>query len=54
MYGAMLGGAILGLVETFTSAYISSSYKDLVAYILLITFLFIKPTGIFNERAIQD
>lgn len=54
MYGAMVGGIILGLVETFTSAYISSSYKDLVAYLLLIMFLFIKPTGIFNERAIQD
>lgn len=54
MYGAMVGGVILGFVETFTAAYISSSYKDLVAYLLLITFLFIRPTGIFNERAIQD
>lgn len=54
MYGAMVGGIILGLVETFTSAYISSSYKDLVSYGLLLIFLLVKPTGIFNERAIQD
>lgn len=54
MYGAMVGGVILGLVETLTSAYISSQYKDLVAYVLLILFLFIKPTGIFNEKAITE
>ncbi|MDR1533810.1 MAG: branched-chain amino acid ABC transporter permease [Planctomycetota bacterium] len=54
MYGAMLGGIILGLAETFVAGYASSTLKNLIAYILLIAFLFIKPTGIFNERAIQD
>ena len=54
MYGAMLGGIILGLVETLVAGYASSTLKNLIAYILLIAFLFIKPTGIFNERAIQD
>lgn len=54
MYGAIVGGIILGLLETFTSGYISSSYKDLIAYIVLLVFLFVKPTGIFNERAIAD
>jgi len=54
MYGAMVGGIILGLVETFIAGYVSSTYKNLMAYILLIVFLFLKPTGIFNERAIQD
>lgn len=54
MYGAMLGGIILGLVETMTATYISSSYKDLVAYGLLLAFLYVRPTGILNERAIAD
>jgi branched-chain amino acid transport system permease protein len=54
MYGAMLGGMILGLVETFTSGYWDASYKNLVAYAILLLFLFVKPTGIFNEKAIQD
>lgn len=54
MYGAMIGGVILGLAETFATGLISSTYKNLIAYVLLIVFLFLKPTGIFNERAIQD
>ena len=54
MYGAMVGGLLLGLAETFITGYVTSTYKNLIAYIILITFLFIKPTGLFNERAIQD
>jgi branched-chain amino acid transport system permease protein len=54
MYGAMLGGLILGLAETFVAGYWSGTYKNLIAYSLLLLFLFVKPTGIFNERAIQD
>ncbi len=54
MYGAMVGGIILGLVETLVAGYASSTLKNLIAYLLLIIFLFVKPTGIFNERAIQD
>ncbi|MFV0411672.1 MAG: branched-chain amino acid ABC transporter permease [Oscillospiraceae bacterium] len=54
MYGAIVGGILLGLLETFTTGYISSAYKDLFAYIVLLLFLFIKPTGIFNERAIAE
>ena len=54
MYGAMLGGLVLGILETFVAGYLSTTYKNMIAYILLIVFLFIKPTGIFNERAIKD
>ena len=54
MYGAIVGGIILGLLETFTASFISSVYKDLVAYGILLVFLFVKPTGIFNERAITE
>lgn len=54
MYGAMIGGMILGLIETLAGGYISSAYKNIIAYLVLIIFLFVKPTGIFNEKAIQD
>lgn len=54
MYGAMVGGILLGLLETFTTGYVSSAYKDLFAYVVLLIFLFVKPTGIFNEKAIAE
>ena len=54
MYGAIVGGIALGLMENFVAGYISSHLRDLVSYTLLLVFLFAKPTGIFNERAIQD
>ena len=54
MYGALLGGVLLGLIETFVSSYVSSTYKDLVAYGLLLIFLYVKPTGIFNEKSLTE
>lgn len=54
MIGAIIGGLLMGFIETFVSGYISSDFKSLIAYIVLILFLFIRPTGITNERAIQD
>ena len=54
MYGAMLGGLILGLAETLVAGYVDATYKNQIAYIILLLFLFVKPTGIFNEKAIQD
>lgn len=54
MYGAMIGGILLGFIETFVSSYVSSDYKSLIAYAILLLFLFVKPTGITNEKAIQD
>lgn len=54
MYGAMVGGLLLGLIETFIAGYLSSDLKNLIAYLVLLAFLFLKPTGLFNESAIQD
>lgn len=54
MYGAIVGGILLGLIETLTASYVTSTYKDMIAYAVLLVFLFIKPTGIFNERAITE
>jgi len=46
MYG---GGILLGLIESFSAAYISSEYKDAYAFIILIIILFIKPSGLFGK-----
>lgn len=54
LIGAIVGGIILGLTETFVAGYLSSAYKDMISYAFLLLFLFVKPTGIFNERAITE
>lgn len=51
--GAIFSGFILGLAEAMTAAYISSAYKDVVAFILLILVLYIKPEGLFGKNVIE-
>ena len=48
--GAILGGLALGVVETFGASFISVPYKDAIAFPLLLTFLLIRPQGLFGER----
>jgi branched-chain amino acid transport system permease protein len=47
--GAMLGSLIMGVVETFTSAYISSTLRDAVAFGILILVLLVRPAGILGK-----
>lgn len=54
MYGAIIGGQILGLLEIMVSGYISSNYKNLISYAVLLIFLFVRPWGLFNERNIKN
>jgi branched-chain amino acid transport system permease protein len=48
--GAMLGGLLLGVVETLASGYISPQWKDVIAYVVLIVILIARPTGLLGER----
>jgi branched-chain amino acid transport system permease protein len=48
--GAMLGGFILGIAETFTKGFISSQYSDAISFGILIVVLLIKPTGILGKK----
>ncbi|MGX9134763.1 branched-chain amino acid ABC transporter permease [Rummeliibacillus sp. JY-2-4R] len=47
--GAIIGGYILGLSESFGATYIASDYKDIIAFVLLIIILSFKPNGIFSR-----
>ena len=47
--GAMLGGLILGVVESLAVTFMNPAYKDVVAFAILILTLVIRPTGILGE-----
>lgn len=47
--GAMVGGFLLGLIESLGASYLSSEYKDAYAFIVLILILLVKPTGLFGR-----
>lgn len=49
--GAMVGGLILGVVETFVSALGFSSWRDAAAFLILILILILRPSGIFGKNA---
>ena len=48
--GAMLGGLVIGLVESFSTSYISSSLSDTFVFLILIVVLIIKPAGILGKN----
>lgn len=48
--GAMLGGVLMGLVETLTTGFISSTWRDAIAFGLLIVILLFKPSGILGKN----
>jgi len=58
IYGAMVGGVILGLIESFGAGYIGdltdgmfgSNYQDIFAFVVLIIVLTVRPSGIMGER----
>ncbi|WP_319388684.1 branched-chain amino acid ABC transporter permease [uncultured Cohaesibacter sp.] len=48
--GALVGGILLGLLEAMTAGYLSSQYKDAVAFIVILAVLFAMPQGIFGAK----
>jgi branched-chain amino acid transport system permease protein len=51
--GAIIGGIIIGLLETFTGGYLSPSLRDVIPYIVLVLILLIKPYGLFGLKEIE-
>jgi branched-chain amino acid transport system permease protein len=48
--GAIVGGLSVGIIEILGASYLSSTYKDLLAFVLMIGFLLWRPQGLFGER----
>ena len=48
--GALLGGLLVGVVEVFSAAYLSSQFRDASALVILITVLFLKPEGLWGVK----
>jgi branched-chain amino acid transport system permease protein len=49
--GAIVGGLIIGFAEAFGAFYISTDYKDIIAFALLVLILSVRPQGLFAKGA---
>jgi branched-chain amino acid transport system permease protein len=49
--GAVIGGLLLGVIETLGARYISSNFRDAYAFIIMIAFLVVWPRGLFGEKS---
>lgn len=54
MSGVFVGGILVGVVSTTTTAYISSSYRDVVIFGVLLVFLVARPTGLFRGSDVEE
>ena len=50
-YGAMLGAALIGLATDVSAAYIQADYKYVIAFVVLLAMLAVRPSGLFGARA---
>ena len=48
--GAMLGGILLGVIETFSKAYLSTQFSDAIVFLVLIVILLVKPAGLLGKN----
>jgi branched-chain amino acid transport system permease protein len=53
LYGAMVGGIVLGLLETLAAGYLSSDFKDAVAFVVLLVILFAFPSGLLGQSVAE-
>ncbi len=49
LHGSLVGGLLIGLLETFVAGYISAGYKDAIAFAIMILVLIIRPSGLFGK-----
>ena len=52
--GALLGGVLLGIIEIFGKAYISTQLSDAIVFAVLIIVLIVKPTGLLGKKITRD
>jgi branched-chain amino acid transport system permease protein len=51
--GAVVGGLLLGLMETLGAGYVSSTYKDGFAFVMILVILFAMPQGLLGRRTVD-
>lgn len=51
--GAVVGGLLIGLFEALGAGYVSSTYKDAVAFLMILFVLFFLPRGLFGSRSVE-
>ena len=51
--GAMIGGLIIGVAESIGASYISSGYRDAIAFAIMIIVLIVRPTGILEKKDLE-
>jgi branched-chain amino acid transport system permease protein len=51
--GAVVGGLVLGLLEAFSAGYLSSKYKDAVAFLVILAVLFAMPQGLLGRAKVE-
>ncbi|GAB4230872.1 MAG: branched-chain amino acid ABC transporter permease [Deltaproteobacteria bacterium] len=52
-FGAVVGGVILGILESLGAGLLSSGYKDAVAFVILLALLFLRPSGLFGTATAE-
>ena len=48
--GAIVGGLVIGLVESFSGFYLPDGFKDVAAYVVVLIMLMVRPNGLFGEK----
>ena len=48
--GAIVGGIVIGVVESLSGFYLPEGFKDIAAYIVVLVMLMVKPNGLFGEK----
>ncbi len=51
--GAVIGGLVVGLLEAFSAGYLSSSYKDAIAFLVILGVLFAMPQGLLGRAVVE-
>jgi len=51
--GALVGGMLIGLIESITARYLEPSYGDLIVFAVLLAVLMVKPTGLFRSASVR-
>lgn len=53
LYGSVIGGLVVGVSESLAATFLGSTYRDSVAFIILVLVLVIRPTGLFGRKDIK-